>query len=208
MEREHRRSALYGPRMNYLRVLREAFNEGQITRAQHLFLIRNREIWAWAKQDPVAKAQLLIQTEPECRDEEWTDCLPEILEAGPSVFAQVRKPDGIDAAIEAALQSLTPREEKVIRLRFMDGNSLTEIGEKLWVGKERVRQIEAKAIRKLQHPMLQLQLRPFMNLSWDPFESDAFRAACEAGQRDRCPSKPPRRRRRGSNSPQRKSPRA
>jgi RNA polymerase sigma factor (sigma-70 family) len=179
MERDRRRRVLYGPRQAYLLVLRDAFSAGNITRAEHLRLIRNREIWAWAKQDPTARARLLTESEAEA-EEEWTDCPPEILEAGPSVFAQPRKPDGADAAIEEVLRSLTPREEKIIRLRFLDGDTLAEAGEKLGgVTRERALQIQAKALRRLRHPSRALRLRPFMRLSWDPFESDAFRALCE-----------------------------
>lgn len=59
------------------------------------------------------------------------------------------------AAIAKALQSLTPREERVLRLRFgFEGKDYTleEVGEQFGVFKERIRQIEAKALRKLQHP--------------------------------------------------------
>jgi RNA polymerase sigma factor (sigma-70 family) len=58
-------------------------------------------------------------------------------------------------ALEAALRTLTPREERVIRLRFGLGckpHSLDEVGERQDVSRERVRQIEGKAIRKLRFP--------------------------------------------------------
>nr|WP_236953947.1 MULTISPECIES: sigma-70 family RNA polymerase sigma factor [Burkholderiales] len=53
--------------------------------------------------------------------------------------------------IQDALDSLTPREASVIRERFFSDSSLDEIAEKMEVTRERVRQIEAKALRKLRH---------------------------------------------------------
>jgi RNA polymerase primary sigma factor len=67
--------------------------------------------------------------------------------------------------IEQALQSLTDREAEVIRLRFGLGQSgdhtLEEVGEHLRVTRERVRQIEVKALRKLQSPELNGKLKGF-----------------------------------------------
>lgn len=54
--------------------------------------------------------------------------------------------------ISAALGMLTEREEKVLRLRFKDKMTLEQAGKECGVTRERVRQIEAKAIRKLRHP--------------------------------------------------------
>jgi RNA polymerase primary sigma factor len=68
--------------------------------------------------------------------------------------------------IEQALQSLTEREADVIRLRFGLGHSgdhtLEEVGEHLQVTRERVRQIESKALRKLQSPELNSKLKSFV----------------------------------------------
>jgi RNA polymerase primary sigma factor len=66
----------------------------------------------------------------------------------------------------ALLASLQPREEKILRLRFgMDGHpaeTLEKIGQSFKVSKERIRQIEKKALRKLKHPSKQLLLRSFL----------------------------------------------
>ncbi len=66
------------------------------------------------------------------------------------------------------LKTLSPREEKVIKMRFglMDGSehTLEEVGQHFAVTRERVRQIEAKALRKLRHPSRSHRLRPFLGL--------------------------------------------
>ena len=67
------------------------------------------------------------------------------------------------------LKTLTPREEKVLRLRFglEDGRprTLEEVGKEFNVTRERIRQIEAKALRKLRHPSRSKKLRDFLDLS-------------------------------------------
>jgi len=64
------------------------------------------------------------------------------------------------------LKTLTPREEKVLRMRFGIGeksdHTLEEVGRDFEVTRERIRQIEAKALRKLRHPSRAKQLRSFM----------------------------------------------
>jgi RNA polymerase primary sigma factor len=81
----------------------------------------------------------------------------------------------IDAAIHSnlretttvVLSSLTPREERVLRMRFGIGmntdHTLEEVGQQFSVTRERIRQIEAKAIRKLKHPSRSKKLRAFLN---------------------------------------------
>ena len=65
------------------------------------------------------------------------------------------------------LNTLTPREEKVLRLRFglEDGRprTLEEVGKEFNVTRERIRQIEAKALRKLRHPSRSKRLRDFLD---------------------------------------------
>jgi RNA polymerase primary sigma factor len=69
--------------------------------------------------------------------------------------------------IEEALKSLTEREAKVLKMRFGlgDGNehTLEEVGQQFKVTRERIRQIEAKALRKLKHPSLSRKLKSFAN---------------------------------------------
>ncbi len=69
--------------------------------------------------------------------------------------------------LEDVLDTLTPREERVLRLRFGidDGRSRTleEVGQNFGVTRERIRQIEAKALRKLRHPTRSHKLRDFLD---------------------------------------------
>ena len=64
------------------------------------------------------------------------------------------------------LKTLTPREEKVIKMRFGVGDgsehTLEEVGQSFAVTRERIRQIEAKALRKLRHPSRSRKLRAFL----------------------------------------------
>ncbi|MCR5706342.1 MAG: RNA polymerase sigma factor RpoD [Acholeplasmatales bacterium] len=68
--------------------------------------------------------------------------------------------------LDSALSQLTPREERVLRLRFglLDGRSRTleEVGKEFGVTRERIRQIESKALRKLKHPSRSKKLRDFL----------------------------------------------
>jgi RNA polymerase primary sigma factor len=67
---------------------------------------------------------------------------------------------------EAMLKTLTPREERIIKMRFgLDDGSehtLEEVGQSFAVTRERIRQIEAKALRKLRHPSRSSKLRVFL----------------------------------------------
>ena len=69
--------------------------------------------------------------------------------------------------LEEVMKTLTPREAKVLKLRFglEDGKSRTleEVGREFNVTRERIRQIEAKALRKLRHPSRSKKLKDYMN---------------------------------------------
>jgi RNA polymerase primary sigma factor len=73
---------------------------------------------------------------------------------------------GLSEATREVLESLTPREAKVLRMRFgIDMNTdhtLEEVGKQFDVTRERIRQIEAKALRKLRHPSRSEHLRSFL----------------------------------------------
>ena len=81
----------------------------------------------------------------------------------------------IDAMIQSNLRetttrvlaSLTPREERIVRMRFGLGmnsdHTLAEVGQQFSLTRERIRQIEAKAIRKLKHPSRSKMLRTFLD---------------------------------------------
>lgn len=75
---------------------------------------------------------------------------------------------GLGESTREILASLTPREAKVLRMRFgIDMNTdhtLEEVGKQFDVTRERIRQIEAKALRKLRHPSRSEQLRSFLDL--------------------------------------------
>jgi RNA polymerase primary sigma factor len=70
--------------------------------------------------------------------------------------------------IDKVLSTLTPREEKVIRMRLGIGENtdftLEEVGDVFGLTRERIRQIEAKALRKLQHPLRRKRLESFQEL--------------------------------------------
>ena len=75
---------------------------------------------------------------------------------------------GLSETVKDVLSGLTPREAKVLRMRFgIDLNTdhtLEEVGKQFDVTRERIRQIEAKALRKLRHPSRSEQLRSFLDL--------------------------------------------
>ncbi len=101
-----------------------------------------------AIQDPIA-----LQTPVGDEDTELEDFIGD--KNSPSPYSDAEKKE-ISGYIQKVLGTLTPKEEKVIRMRFGIGvdrdHTLEEVGRHLFITRERVRQIEAKALRKLKHP--------------------------------------------------------
>ncbi len=101
-----------------------------------------------AIQDPIA-----LQTPIGDEDTELEDFIGD--KVSPSPFFDAQKIETSEQ-IQRILKTLTPKEEKVIRMRFGIGedrdHTLEEVGRYLSITRERVRQIEAKALRKLKHP--------------------------------------------------------
>jgi len=110
-----------------------------------------------AIQDPIA-----LQTPIGDEDTELEDFIGD--KSSPSPYSDAEKSE-ISEQIQNILKTLTPKEEKVIRMRFGIGtdrdHTLEEVGRYLSITRERVRQIEAKALRKLKHPS---RLRALKNL--------------------------------------------
>jgi RNA polymerase primary sigma factor len=101
-----------------------------------------------AIQDPIA-----LQTPVGDEDTELEDFIGD--KNSPSPYSDAENKE-ISGYIQKVLSTLTPKEEKVIRMRFGIGvdrdHTLEEVGRHLLITRERVRQIEAKALRKLKHP--------------------------------------------------------
>ena len=101
-----------------------------------------------AIQDPIA-----LQTPVGDEDTELEDFIGD--KNSPSPYSDAERIE-ISEHIQRVLRTLTPKEEKVIRMRFGVGaerdHTLEEVGRHLSITRERVRQIEAKALRKLKHP--------------------------------------------------------
>jgi RNA polymerase primary sigma factor len=74
---------------------------------------------------------------------------------------------GLKESTVSILESLTPREAKVLRMRFgihmNQDHTLEEVGKQFDVTRERIRQIEAKALRKLRHPSRSERLKSFID---------------------------------------------
>ncbi|MBO5924651.1 MAG: RNA polymerase sigma factor RpoD, partial [Clostridia bacterium] len=112
-------------------------------------------------QDPISLESPVGEEE----DSHLGDFIEDTHTAAPSEMAENNM---LREQISQVLNTLTPREEKVLRLRYGidDGRirTLEEVGEVFGVTRERIRQIEAKALRKLRHPNRTKKLREFTDL--------------------------------------------
>jgi len=108
-----------------------------------------------------------ISTETPVGDDEETTLGDFIVDHAASSPLDAATSSGLSEAMQSILSTLTAREAKVLRMRFgIDMNTdhtLEEVGKQFDVTRERIRQIEAKALRKLRHPTRSEELRSFMD---------------------------------------------
>ena len=111
-------------------------------------------------QDPVSLETPIGEEE----DSHLGDFIPDDEALAPADAASMSL---LKEQLAEVLKTLTPREEKVLSLRFglEDGNpkTLEEVGKEFNVTRERIRQIEAKALRKLRHPSRSKKLKDFLD---------------------------------------------
>jgi RNA polymerase sigma factor (sigma-70 family) len=103
------------------------------------------DLWSDAQLQPLPKNHSSVDLDAES--------VQALISGAPAVDDPVRLASHAQARLllEEAINSLTPREANVIRERFFRGESLDEVAEKMDVTRERIRQIESKALRKLRH---------------------------------------------------------
>ena len=131
----------------------------EIAEAMSITENKVREILRVA-QEPVSLETPIGEEE----DSHLGDCIPD---EDAQVPAEAAYQSLLKEQLTEVLATLTPREEKVLRLRFglEDGRprTLEEVGKEFAVTRERIRQIEAKALRKLRHPTRSKRLRDFLD---------------------------------------------
>jgi RNA polymerase primary sigma factor len=112
----------------------------------------------------IAKEPISLETPfGEDEDSYLADFLEDDRVASPMEAAEHRD---LSQQTRKVLATLTPREEKILKLRFgideKADHTLEEVGQNFALTRERIRQIEAKALRKLRHPSRSRELRPFV----------------------------------------------
>ena len=149
-----------------------------------LDIVRNNEVdmWTFAATEKSAALRIIRKTDPsrysaickilaEEEMEEGYETVPleycyDLADDGPSPEDAVFETE-LKAVTSRILSRLTPREERVLRRRFginVPDATLAEVSDELGLARcERVRQIEAKALRKLKHPSRSRKMRPFLN---------------------------------------------
>ena len=84
--------------------------------------------------------------------------------------------DDLKEKVREVLKTLTPREEKVLKMRFgidvASEHTLEEVGKDFSVTRERIRQIEVKALRKLRHPSRSRKLQNFLDKESESFSKE------------------------------------
>jgi len=109
-----------------------------------------------------SRKPLSLET-PIGEDSQLGDFLEDKTEASPNESLLTRD---LEVQVERALAMLSPKEREILRLRFGIGaageHTLEEVGERFRVTRERIRQIEAKALRKLRHPLRGRVLKTFV----------------------------------------------
>ena len=149
-----------------LRTSRRLLNEigreptpGEIAEKLHMPVARVRLVLK------IAKEPLSLATPIGDEDESQLGDFIEDKEAVLPVDAAIQS--NLREATTRALASLNPREERIVRMRFGIGmtadHTLAEVGQQFSVSRERIRQIEAKALRKLKHPHRSRILRSFID---------------------------------------------
>jgi len=133
-------------------------SEEELAKKMSLSIDKIREIYK-ISQDPVSLETPIGEEE----DSHLGDFIPDERSLSPEEFATNEMLKG---EIASVLLTLTEREEQVLKLRFglIDGHqrTLEEVGQIFGVTRERIRQIEAKALRKLRHPSRSRKLKDFM----------------------------------------------
>ncbi|MGN1025949.1 MAG: RNA polymerase sigma factor RpoD, partial [Faecousia sp.] len=131
----------------------------EIAREMHMDVNKVEEILK-ISQEPVSLETPIGEEE----DSHLGDFLPDEEASQPAEAASYTL---LREQLEEVLRTLTPREEQVLRMRFglTDGktHTLEEVGKEFDVTRERIRQIESKALRKLRHPSRSKKLRDFLN---------------------------------------------